>query len=342
MQSGFIPRLLLEATRLGQIEPVSAACTEEHPLPSPLLSQWYHAIHSVFRYNISIEEYYQFRFFQNRAEENSTYAGTSYMYEYQHQRKMNPPAYHAILADKTQFLKEYRAFVRHPFLTVQEIAEAPYKVEALLENPADKIVLKSADGQCGRGIEVRPSSDFTPEFLLQRLRETGNDFVEAFVTQHTDLMRLSPSGLNTIRIITQLDKNDQVHIIGTRLRITVNSVIGNLAAGNMAAPIDIESGKINGPAVYSDITKADEYQHPITGTEIVGFQIPYWKETLNMCKRAALVETNNRSIGWDVAITDEGPELIEGNHDWCKLLWQLPVKKGLKPVLKAFLSTHDR
>jgi hypothetical protein len=303
---------------------------------SSLLSQWYHAIHSVFRYNISIEEYYQFRFFQNRAEENSTYAGTGYMYEYQ--RKMNPLAYRAVLADKTQFLKKYRAFVRHPFLTVQEIAEAPDKVEALLQNPSGKIVLKSADGQCGRGIEVRPSSDFTPESLLQRLRETGNDFVEAFVTQHTDLMRLSPSGLNTIRIITQLDKNDQVHIIGTRLRITVNSAVDNLAAGNIAAPIDLETGKINGPGVYSDITKADEYQHPVTGVDIVGFQIPYWQETLDLCKAAARLDTRNRSIGWDVAITDEGPELIEGNHDWCKLLWQLPVKKGLKPVLDKFLE----
>ncbi len=84
--------------------------------------------------------------------------------------------------------------------------------------------------------------------LVQRLKATGNDFVEAFVTQHPDLMRLSPSGLNTVRIITQLDKNDQVHIIGTRLRITVNSAVDNLAAGNIAASIDSNTGKVNGPA----------------------------------------------------------------------------------------------
>ena len=33
---------------------------------------------------------------------------------------------------------------------------------------------------------------------------------------------------------------------------------------------------------------------------------------------------------------NEGPELIEGNHDWCKLLWQLPVNKGLKHVLEKY------
>ena len=300
------------------------------------IAVWSDILSQSIQFNVSLLEYFLFDFSNKSKQEKRKWSGTGYMYEYQ--RKMNPLAYRAVLADKTQFLKEYRAYVRHPFLTVQEIAEAPDKVEALLQNPSGKIVLKSADGQCGRGIEVRPSSDFTPESLLQRLRETGNDFVEAFVTQHTDLMRLSPSGLNTIRIITQLDKNDQVHIIGTRLRITVNSAVDNLAAGNIAAPIDLETGKINGPGVYSDITKADEYQHPVTGVDIVGFQIPYWQETLDMCKAAARLDTRNRSIGWDVAITDEGPELIEGNHDWCKLLWQLPVKKGLKPVLDKFLE----
>jgi len=25
---------------------------------------------------------------------------------------------------------------------------------------------------------------------------------------------------------------------------------------------------------------------------------------------------------------------IEGNHDWCKLVWQLPVNKGLKSMLE--------
>jgi hypothetical protein len=55
-----------------------------------------------------------------------------------------------------------------------------------------------------------------------------------------------------------------------------------------------------------------------------------------MIKKAALLHPENRSIGWDVAITNNGPELIEANHDWCKLLWQLPVKKGLKHVLENY------
>ncbi|MCB0630486.1 MAG: hypothetical protein KDD15_12155 [Lewinella sp.] len=300
----------------------------------PLSLFWIDSLRSVFKYNIAIEEFYQFRFFELPEQAKSSFAGTGYMYEYQ--RIMNPPVGRLLLADKIQFLRAYRTFVKHEYATIDELRKDPDLARRLLQTSSGKIVLKSTDGQCGRGIEVHQSKGFTPDSLLERLISSGNDFVEAFVTQHRELMRLSPSGLNTVRVITQLDKDNQVDIIGTRLRITVNSPVDNLAAGNIAAPIDVETGRVTGPGVYSDITKTDEYQHPVTGVDIVGFQVPFWPQTIQMCKEAALVDTRNRSIGWDVAITDEGPELIEGNHDWCKLLWQLPVKQGLKPVLEKY------
>jgi hypothetical protein len=56
-----------------------------------------------------------------------------------------------------------------------------------------------------------------------------------------------------------------------------------------------------------------------------------------MAKDAALHNTKNRSIGWDIAITDDGPDLIEGNHNWDKVIWQRSVKKGLKPLIEPYL-----
>ncbi|MCF6222652.1 MAG: hypothetical protein L3J34_02875 [Flavobacteriaceae bacterium] len=296
------------------------------------LKLWQNIIGSSLKYNISLQEYFLFRFFELSDEQKGTYAGTGYMYEYQ--LKMNPKTSRQILSDKLIFLKEYASFVKHNYLAIDDIHVKTNKLDKILKNNSEKIVLKSTDGQCGVGIEVRETKDFTAESLINRLKETGNDFVEEFVQQHELLNNLSPSGLNTIRIITQLNKEDKVEILGARLRITINSSIDNLAAGNIAASIDEETGKVYTPAVYSDITKDDEEVHPITGVNIIGFQIPFWKESLQMVKDAALLHKENRSIGWDVAITNNGPELIEGNHDWCKLLWQLPVNKGLKSVLE--------
>jgi hypothetical protein len=41
-------------------------------------------------------------------------------------------------------------------------------------------------------------------------------------------------------------------------------------------------------------------------------------------------------------VTEQGPGLIEGNHDWCKLVWQLPVNKGLKPILENHLAEYKK
>lgn len=263
-----------------------------------------------FKYNISILEYFNFRFYEISDQEKETFAGTGYMYEYQ--RRMNPPGPRRVLEDKLAFLKEYAAFARRSFVSMHDLRANSEPAERVLANKSGKIVLKNSKGQCGRGLKVIDAAGQTATSLAAALKATKNDYAEEFVTQHKDLMALSPAGLNTIRIITQLNKRNEVDLLGCRLRLSVDSAVDNLAAGNIAAAIDETTGTVTGPAVYGDITKADETRHPITGAVIQGFKVPLWDQALAMAKRAALANTGNRSVGWDVAITDSGPELIEG------------------------------
>lgn len=292
------------------------------------------ALKSVFRYNISLLEYFQFRFFELDEEQRKIWAGTGFMYEFQ--KRMNPNGARAVLEDKPSFMKEYAEFIHHESATIEQLKEDHDVLQRILNSRSGKIVLKKSDGGSGKGIEVISTDGLTKEKLFSELNRTGNDMAEEFVVQHKDLMRLAPSGLNTLRVITQIDENGDAVIIGCRLRLTVHSHVDNMAAGNIAASVNTETGVVSDDAVYSDMTKPPEKYHPVTGEEIKGFQVPFWAETMKMVKKAAEKNPSNRSIGWDVAITDAGPELIEGNHDWCKLLWQLPEKKGLKHVLEAY------
>lgn len=287
---------------------------------------------SVFKYNISILEYFQFRFYELSEEERAAWAGTGWMYEYQ--LKMNPKDKRGILDDKTLFYKNYGEFFIHTVADRAELKENPEVAGKILSNESGKIVFKSADGKCGAQVEIRNIDEFTPEKLVKFMELKNYGLVEEFIIQHPEINRLSPSAVNTIRIFTELDENDEPIILGCRLRISVNSPVDNMAAGNLAAPIDEVSGKVNGPAVYSDITKPEAEVHPVTGVQIKGFQVPQWDEIIDMVKKAAKKHPQNRSIGWDVVLTEKGPGLIEGNHDWCKLLWQLPVKSGLKSKLQ--------
>jgi hypothetical protein len=205
----------------------------------------------------------------------------------------------------------------------------------LLADSPTRIVLKDARGQCGWGVDVVYST-MDRHVLLQHMRERGYNLVEGYVQQHHVLAEMSPSGLNTVRMVTLVDEEGKVHILGAILRMSINSFVDNIAMGNIAAPIDLESGKLMSEGVYKDITKPTVAAHPVTGVPIVGFQVPHWSEVLQITEKAALHHRGNRSIGWDVAITEEGPSLIEGNHNWCKFLWQLPYQRGLKHRILEF------
>lgn len=293
------------------------------------------AAYSTFRYNISIMDYFYFRFYHLDKVSRLAYAGTGYMYEYQ--LKMNPRKTRDMLEDKIKFLISYDRFIKRKFASINKLKEDTSIAEIFLQSESGKAIVKNAKGQVGAEVEVLKMYDYNRDTLINYMTSKNFDLIEEFIVQHPDLMALSPSGLNTIRVITQIH-NSQVVFIGARLRISINSHVDNMAAGNAAAPIDLQTGIVNGPAVFSDITKEDLFKHPVTGYQIVGFAIPYWHEIKEIAQAAALLHPENKSIGWDVAVTNEGPQLVEGNHNWCKLLWQLPVKKGLKKELDIFLS----
>nr|WP_198034471.1 sugar-transfer associated ATP-grasp domain-containing protein [Halomonas sp. 1513] len=314
----------------------------------PLLRRFMHHTHQVegmgtlrqavllvgdsLRYNISPLEWYQFGFAGLGGAEKAAWAGTGTMYEFQ--RRVNPPGARGLLNDKRRFYQAYREFFRHSLWSIEELESSPVLAERILAEH-ERLVFKDATGNCGASVQVHATVELSASHLVGWMKQHGFDMVESFVEQHAELQALSPSGVNTVRIFTLLDEKGNYRVLGCRLRISVNSHVDNLAAGNLAASIDEASGRINGPGIYSDTTRPPESVHPVTGTPIEGFALPFWDETLELVRQASLKHPENRSIGWDVVITPEGPGLIEGNHDWCKLVWQLPVRRGLKAMLEA-------
>jgi len=295
-----------------------------------IIKQWVLVLFNSLKYNISILEYYQFRFFEKSHKEKLAWAGTGHMYEYQ--KVMNPPSKRHILDDKRMFYKYYREFFVHHVFTLEELEVNKDNIDDLYNSK--KIVFKVSDGKCGVSVKIVESSQIDKSVVVSFMKRNGYDMVETFIQQHEDLNSLSPSAVNTVRIYTQLNHLNEVEILGCYQRISIDCPVDNMAAGNIAAPINELTGIINGPGVYGIITKQPESFHPITGVEVVGFQVPFWKECMQLAKDAALKHPQNRSIGWDIVITANGPGLIEGNHDWCKLVWQLPVNKGLVHLLK--------
>lgn len=296
------------------------------------------SIASVYSYNIGLLDFFYFNFYKLDRIERNKYMGTGFKYEYD--LIMNPISERSILQNKLEFFKAFHPFIKHGMCRIEDLESNNNFAKTVLNNPTGKVAVKDAMGQCGWGVEILSLRNYSRQELIQYMKSKGFNMVEVFINQHENLAQLSDSGLNTVRIITQLNADDEVIHIAPTLRITVNSPVDNMAMGNLAAPIDIKTGEIIGNGVYQDITKSDEAVHPITKVPILGFKIPFWNEVLRLTKEAALYNTKNRSIGWDVAISNSGPSLLEGNHNWCKLVWQLPLKKGMKAELEKYKEEY--
>ncbi|WP_165813709.1 sugar-transfer associated ATP-grasp domain-containing protein [Terrimonas sp.] len=292
-------------------------------------------LYSSIRYNIAFIDYFDFKFFNLNKDQRSEYMGAGSQYEFQ--LKMNPKKYRRVLSNKIEFLKKFSDVSGRKWATKEMLQTDDQLASILLNNHAGKIVLKNANGQAGRQVEIFDTLNVTKPELVKRMEEKKYTLAEEYVMQHDQLKLLSPSGLNTVRIVTQF-YNNEIIILAARLRITVNSQTDNLSTGNIAAHIDLATGRIAGPGIYVDTTKPDVYKHPVTGVELIGFQLPYWEECKALVTKAAMRVSENRSIGWDVAITNDGPVLIEGNHNWHYFIWQAPEKRGYKKSVLKYLS----
>ena len=104
--------------------------------------------------------------------------------------------------------------------------------------------------------------------------------------------------------------------------------------------IDLESGKLL--TVGADKAGNTYTKHPITGTDIIGFTIPYWEEAKKMCLDAAQKVPQMRFVAWDVAITPNGPTFIEGNsfpsHAVPQFAAHYPDGIGILPEFRKFID----
>ena len=73
----------------------------------------------------------------------------------------------------------------------------------------------------------------------------------------------------------------------------------------------------------------------------MGYQLPYVKEAVELCKKAALVVDDMRFIGWDVYVSPNGVGIVEGNdypgYDFWQLPEHTPDKIGLWPYYKSIV-----
>jgi hypothetical protein len=124
------------------------------------------------------------------------------------------------------------------------------------------------------------------------------------------------------------------------LRITAgDNVIDNFehgSTGNLVAPIDLDTGTVGAArgSIRKDWpTMAAFSRHPETGHAIEGFKIPHWTAMIALALKSQQSLPALKSTGWDIAMTPEGPLLIETNAFYSVDILQVAHQRGFKREL---------
>jgi hypothetical protein len=150
--------------------------------------------------------------------------------------------------------------------------------------------------------------------LAARIREPF--LLQERVLQHERLARLHPASINTLRLTTVL-LGGEVTPLAALVRIGTNgSVVDNLGSGGIVVRLDLARGTLDGPGFYLPGHGTTCSQHPNSGVQLDGYEIPMVAEALDLAVSFHRALQPIFTVGWDIAITPNGPCVLEGNSHW--------------------------
>ncbi|HET6618437.1 MAG TPA: sugar-transfer associated ATP-grasp domain-containing protein [Dongiaceae bacterium] len=238
-----------------------------------------------------------------------------------------------------------------------KIAPESYKGGGL---PPHDLFIKPAKGKGGRGCErwLRRdgayegpggrllSEDALRVHIADLAARRGRYLIQECLRNHPDLMRFGGS-LTSLRITSCKSESGGFEVTNAVLKMSLaaGSSVDNFHQGAAVCRVDVETGEV-GPAWDNWVKRPCVLHpmHPVTGAAIAGMRLPCWAETVAMVAQAAGLFADRIMVGFDVAITDRGPVIIEGNvQQGCDMVQRthdLPVGLQRLGELLAFQASE--
>lgn len=187
-------------------------------------------------------------------------------------------------------------------------------------------------------VHIFGEGDFSFDDLHKRLsqshctgRANASDIfiIEKRVKQHKFLDNYSKLCTQGLRIAVFFTSRGNVQILYTILKIaSKDKYVDNVGSTGMNATVSEEGMLGPGKQLVPDGVIVHE-KHPVTGHPIAGEKMPYFAEAKALVVKAQSLLPFVRMVGWDVAITDDGPLLFEGNYGSPFYARQLTFDKGI-------------
>lgn len=188
----------------------------------------------------------------------------------------------------------------------------------------EEFVVKPSEGYGGRGVSiVRRAAAAGVWDVIRSDPEFDVWIVQERLTNHPDLVAIAgDTSLHTARIATIVGRDGSSGLLFGFLKLSLSggpsdNFLGG-TTGNAVIRIDLADGRL-GPVVlprpdgFGLIERADS---PVTGERVEGRRLPYWPELTRLVVEGAPHFMPMRALGWDVALTPDGPMIVEANTRW--------------------------
>lgn len=246
-----------------------------------------------------------------------------------------------ILRDKFLFYK-YMKSINLPVAEVFAVMfeRKLYEIDTFNEVKYDFLIdakdyfIKDIDGQCAS--YVKHINDYE-DFLKINIDMKNKYLFQKKVIQHIEMSKLNENAINTLRIVT-VNNNGEVYVLTSLLRVGTkqSGKVDNWAAGGIAVGIQ-NNGFLKEFGYYKPNYGIKTDMHPDSKIIFSEFKVPMYEMACKIALQAHRFFYNIRTIGWDIAITPEGPLIIEGNDNWEISLMQAcdrPLLKEWKKIIK--------
>ena len=197
----------------------------------------------------------------------------------------------------------------------------------------DRLFVKSVSDFGGKGCFILDRK----KNLISQLKEnktallSGRHLFFEVVQQHKDINAIHQNCINTLRIVSYIDDFGNIDFVSTFMRFGVDqSPVDNAASGGIYVGVNKDTGTLKELGFRSLYYGGGQFKcHPNSNFKFQDFKIPYLNKAYDMVTEF-LVHLPDRFIEWDVAILEDGPTLIEGNHDPGLAISELAVGGLLK------------
>lgn len=142
--------------------------------------------------------------------------------------------------------------------------------------------------------------------------------VQPWLKNHPDIADLAKDSLITFRVVTCLNEQGRPEVTLAMLRVLAKLEPDWPQAldEEYAAPIDLVSGKMGLFTGDNMTTSHLRYERqPLTGSQVANRIVKQWPAIRDLALKAHEAFMHRVLIGWDIALTPQGPSVLEGNKN---------------------------